>query len=243
MASRRKFLAGLAGAASGVMTAGVRRSVARARDRKPNLLFLIADDHAGYVFRADGNRRAETPVLDRLASEGMRFAANYCNAPVCTPSRQSILTGQLPILDLLGIEPFEIQHGQSLRAYAQGGRVKKPRQEIFREYLENEEACLRTSEWKFVQCSGKRARTDGYITDNPTPGRYYRLFNLQADPGEFHNLSGQHPELVKKFSADLPAIFRSTHPEAGQEPANLKAADAIDWYLRPRDAKPSPGIS
>src|SRR5580692_180625 len=64
--------------------------------RKPNLLFILADDHAGYVLGADGNQRARTPNLDRLASEGTRFAANYCNSPVCTPSRQCIFTGQLP---------------------------------------------------------------------------------------------------------------------------------------------------
>lgn len=34
--------------------------------------------------------------MDRLACEGVRFARNYCNSPVCTPSRQSMLTGQLP---------------------------------------------------------------------------------------------------------------------------------------------------
>ena len=39
---------------------------------------------------------ARTPNLDRLASEGVRFAAHHCNSPVCTPSRQSFLTGQLP---------------------------------------------------------------------------------------------------------------------------------------------------
>jgi hypothetical protein len=55
--------------------------------RKPNLLFLIADDHAGYVLGADGNRLAHTPNIDRLASQGMRFARNHCNSPVCTPSR------------------------------------------------------------------------------------------------------------------------------------------------------------
>src|SRR5712692_2945857 len=66
------------------------------RTRRPHLLFLIADDHAGYVLGADGNTLARTPHLDRLASQGIRFARNYCNAPVCTPSRQSILTGQLP---------------------------------------------------------------------------------------------------------------------------------------------------
>jgi choline-sulfatase len=67
-----------------------------AKPNKPNLLFLIADDHAGYVLGAQGNRLAQTPNLDRLASQGTRFANNYCNSPVCTPSRQSILTGLYP---------------------------------------------------------------------------------------------------------------------------------------------------
>ncbi len=512
--TRRKFLSAIAGGASGLLARPARGFVARPSDRKPNLLFLIADDHAGYVLGVDGNTRAETPVLDRLASQSTRFAANYCNAPVCTPSRQSILTGQLPhsagvtvletpldeskptlaknldaagyftavygkmhfnrpgtpgmhgfqvactedvdktrwlhdvgpehvpegihtkppwhpfhdpariwlnaddlpfprdeaemrntwtaqracefleahrsdpfalwvsfqtphspfdfpiedrnhfeprsfpvpevgpedppqiplifrglsaadkqgiiaayytsvaflnrslemvlakldalgldrdtlvvymadhgyslgqhgrfekhccydpalrvplmmrwpgriapgvvrdftesvdvpptLLDLLGVEPFELNHGQSLRAYVEGKRASKPRQEIFSEYLENEEACIRTTEWKFVQCSGRRARTDGYITDNPTPGRYYHLYDLQRDPGEFHNLADRHPELVRKFSSDMLKIFRNTHPEAHQEPEKLADAEAIDWYLRPRDAKPSPAAS
>src|SRR5581483_5541390 len=80
----------------GTATAVSSRRVAHARDRLPNLLFLVADDHAAYVLGADGNRRARTPHLDRLASEGVRFARHYCNSPVCTPSRQSILTGQMP---------------------------------------------------------------------------------------------------------------------------------------------------
>src|SRR5687768_11873998 len=63
---------------------------------KPNFVFILADDHAGYVLGADGNRLAATPHLDRLASQGMRFSAHYCNSPVCTPSRQGLLTGRLP---------------------------------------------------------------------------------------------------------------------------------------------------
>src|ERR1043166_6378391 len=84
MLNRRSFLAGTA--ASAWAQGG----------RKPNLLFLIADDHAGYVLGADGNRRASTPNLDRLAAEGTRFARHHCNSPVCTPSRQSFFTGQMP---------------------------------------------------------------------------------------------------------------------------------------------------
>src|SRR3981081_2505507 len=86
MVSRRSMVAALAGAPS----------VRGKSGRKPNLLFLIADDHAGYVLGADGNRLAHTPNIDRLASQGTRFARNHCNSPVCTPSRQSFFTRQLP---------------------------------------------------------------------------------------------------------------------------------------------------
>lgn len=44
----------------------------------------------------DGERQALTPNLDALAGRSTRFAAHYCNSPVCTPSRQSLLTGQMP---------------------------------------------------------------------------------------------------------------------------------------------------
>ena len=68
-------------------------SVAATR-RKPNFLFLIADDHAGYVLGADGNGKASTPNLDRLASEGTRFTDFYANASVCTPTRAGLITGR-----------------------------------------------------------------------------------------------------------------------------------------------------
>jgi choline-sulfatase len=481
--------------------------VARARDRKPNFLFILADDHAGYVLGADGNRLARTPNVDRLASEGTRFSRHHCNSPVCTPSRQSILTGQLPhsagvtvlstpldtkyptlaktlagngfstavigkmhfnrpaepglhgfqtawtedvvqkkwldavgpakpfdgirtkpawhpfqdpariwlnseklpfprtheqmkstwvaaqasryldehkddrfalwvsfqephspfdfpvewrdkfrpadfpvprvgpedygqiplifrdlspaekqgiiaayytsvnfldhnvgvvldklrqlnlekdtlvvymadhgyslgqhgrfekhctydpalrvpliirypgrvsrkvvqdftesvdvaptILDLLGADPFAIQHGQSLLPYLEGRAPQHPRTSIFSEYLENEEACVRTSRWKYSHCSGKRERTDGYKTDQPTPGRTIRLYDLKSDRDEFANVAARHPEVVSELSKLLLERFRSTHPEAPSEPPSLAVADAIEWYLRPRDA-------
>jgi arylsulfatase A-like enzyme len=83
------------------------------------------------------------------------------------------------ILDMLGVEPFALRHGQSLRPYFEGRRPAKPRDYIFSEYLENEEACVRTARWKFIQCSGQRPRTDGYITEKPTPGRYVRHLTRQ----------------------------------------------------------------
>ncbi|MCX6625111.1 MAG: sulfatase-like hydrolase/transferase, partial [Acidobacteria bacterium] len=140
------------------------------------------------------------------------------------------------ILDLLGADRFAVHHGQSLRPYLEGRQPATPRTSIFSEYLENEEACVKTARWKFVHGSGKRERTDGYKTDNPTPGRSVRLYDLKADPGEFRNVAAKHPEVVEQLGKILLGRFRETHPEAGSEPPGLSGADAIEWYLRPRDA-------
>src|SRR3954451_9824000 len=86
--TRRAALANMAAASIGITQ--------QRRAQRPNFLFLLADDHAGYVAGMDGNRLASTPNIDRLAGEGTRLAAHHCNSPVCTPSRQAILTGQLP---------------------------------------------------------------------------------------------------------------------------------------------------
>src|SRR4051794_18633554 len=64
--------------------------------KPPNVLWVCADDLAPYVVGCYGNKVVKTPNLDRLASEGMRFDRAFCNAPVCTASRQSFLTGRYP---------------------------------------------------------------------------------------------------------------------------------------------------
>src|SRR5437899_1343969 len=69
---------------------------AHASGSRPNIVWIIADDHAPYVYGAYGNTRVHTPNLDRLAAQGMRFDQAYCNSPVCTASRQSFLTGRYP---------------------------------------------------------------------------------------------------------------------------------------------------
>ena len=113
------------------------------------------------------------------------------------------------------------------------------RQHVFSEYLENEEAYIRTAHYKYVFCSGERERTDGYKTDNPTPGRYQRLFNLDEDPGEFTNVAQSAPEVVLRMQRLMLDHFRATHPEAEREPQRLSTEEALEWYVRPRDAEPS----
>jgi choline-sulfatase len=62
----------------------------------PNLLAIVADDHAACTLGIDGDPRRATPNLDALARQGALFKRAYCNSPLCTPSRQSLITGKLP---------------------------------------------------------------------------------------------------------------------------------------------------
>jgi choline-sulfatase len=140
------------------------------------------------------------------------------------------------ILDILNAPPLTVQHGRSLRPYLERGKHTKPRNHIFSEYLENEEAHIRTHDHKFIYCTGRRARTEGYITDNPTPGRYVRLYDLRKDSGEFHNVAAREPKLVAAFKSVLLERFRNTHPNAAAEPRDVSSDEILDWYLRPPDA-------
>lgn len=60
---------------------------------RPNLVFILSDDHAAHAISAYGSRVNHTPHLDRIATEGARLDAVYCTNSICTPSRASILTG------------------------------------------------------------------------------------------------------------------------------------------------------
>jgi len=66
-------------------------------ERPSNLLFLFGDEHRGQALGCAGNPDVRSPVLDRLAAEGVRFTHAYANTPVCTPSRGSLLTGRWPL--------------------------------------------------------------------------------------------------------------------------------------------------
>ncbi|MBW3624995.1 MAG: arylsulfatase [Armatimonadetes bacterium] len=67
---------------------------AKDRDtRKPNIIFILADDLGYNDLGSYGQKRIQTPNLDRMAREGMRFTQFYCGSPVCAPSRSVLMTG------------------------------------------------------------------------------------------------------------------------------------------------------
>ncbi len=104
---RREFLqtAGL-GAAS--MLLGQTAAAAKASDSsataptgphspqqsdKPNVLFIMTDQHRADLMTCAGRNLVPTPNIDRIASRGVRFTNAYCPYPVCVASRMALLTG------------------------------------------------------------------------------------------------------------------------------------------------------
>ncbi len=63
---------------------------------QPNILLILADDLAWSDLGCYGSTHCETPELDRLASQGMRFTDAYAAAPLCSPSRAALMTGKTP---------------------------------------------------------------------------------------------------------------------------------------------------
>jgi arylsulfatase A-like enzyme len=72
-------------------------SVANAANvKRPNVIFILADDLGWAELGCYGNTFNETPNIDRLARQGLRFTDAYAAAPVCSPFRASLMTGQWP---------------------------------------------------------------------------------------------------------------------------------------------------
>ncbi len=83
---RRGAIRALAGAAAGPFFAFPAM-------RQLNLLFLCSDQHQAASSGCYGHADVQTPHIDEIASEGVRFDRTYCQSPVCVPSRGSIITG------------------------------------------------------------------------------------------------------------------------------------------------------
>ncbi|MCA9009785.1 MAG: sulfatase, partial [Planctomycetaceae bacterium] len=65
--------------------------------QKPHILFLLSDDHSYPFLSIYGDTNVNTPALDQLGAEGMRFHRFFTGAPQCVPSRAALMTGRSPV--------------------------------------------------------------------------------------------------------------------------------------------------
>jgi len=97
---RRDFLwamgAGALSAAASGVSAPAGEQIPQGPGRRPNFVFFLIDDMGWADVGCNGSRFHETPNIDRLAAEGMRFTDGYAACPVCSPTRASIMCGKYP---------------------------------------------------------------------------------------------------------------------------------------------------
>jgi len=65
-------------------------------DTRPNILYILSDQHARDVLGCYGDKIVRTPNIDRLAAKGVAFDQVYTPSPICVPARMSLLTGKFP---------------------------------------------------------------------------------------------------------------------------------------------------
>ncbi len=92
LSQRLVWIAGLAVVA--MFSRATLRTVTAETAKRPNILFIMSDDHGYQALSCYGSNRNQTPNLDRLANEGMRFDRCYVTNSICGPCRAVILTGK-----------------------------------------------------------------------------------------------------------------------------------------------------
>jgi arylsulfatase A-like enzyme len=92
------------------------------RADRPNIIFIMTDDHAAHAIGAYGSRINQTPNLDRLAREGALLTSVFATNSICTPSRAAILTGQYSHLNgVTMFNRFDSSRMTVARLLQQGG--------------------------------------------------------------------------------------------------------------------------
>jgi arylsulfatase A-like enzyme len=98
--TRRNFI-GAVGTTAAISAVAPRSAKAQQR---PNVVFILADDLGYGDLSCYGRPDYDTPELDALASQGLKFTSNYSAAPVCTPTRCAFITGRYPQRLPVGLE-------------------------------------------------------------------------------------------------------------------------------------------
>lgn len=140
------------------------------------------------------------------------------------------------VLELLDLPPLPEAQGKSLAPLLRG-ETASHKEYVFCEFLADNKAMVRSRRWKYIFSSGKRDLGQGYATGFPPPGITHRLYDLDNDPGETHDVaknSGNRP-ILSGLQDELLRWFYQTHPKAEQIPADLTVEEKLVWFCEPPD--------
>ena len=209
--TRRRFLGQVAGAAAAAALSQILRGQASAKAmRKPNVLFFMSDDMRVELGCYQSMFGAQTPNIDALARAGVRFDRNYCQYPICNPSRTSLLTNRHPTTTMVlgNRTDFRPAHPDWIslpQLFKENGYVSARKGKIFHDLYDDPKA------W--------------------TVGGTVRLENGGAG-GKALVIPRPPPESVQSAASDRLHIVDHTHE---QDP-DYRSADYATQYVLPAQA-------
>jgi arylsulfatase A-like enzyme len=233
--------------------------------KRPNIVFIMSDDHAAQAISAYGSKLIQTPNIDRLAKEGMKFENCFVTNSICTPSRAAILTGKYAHLN--GVPVFNhIDNTQPLLSkYLQqagyhtgmigkwhlGGQDPKRPEEgkpagfDYWNILPGQGAYF---DPVMIE-NGERKKLTGYTTDlitdfainfvknRPADKPFFLMYHHKA-PHRNWQPDEKHRKQYENYEPPIPATFDDDYK--GKSDASRQATMHIDENLTRNDLKMDP---
>ncbi len=196
-------------------------------EAKPNIVFILSDDHSYPFLGCYGREEMKTPNLDRFAAEGIKFRRMFTGAPQCVPSRATIMTGRSPVAARITrfsspLPRDEITFPEMLRkeggyfvgclgrSYHLDGSGKAP--EASSQVFDEHRMLTFKDRFNYVDSSGQEsvpARMNEFFDQRPKDAPYFLWVGF-SDPHHAWT-SGKNPPdpaklKVPGFLPDLPSV-------------------------------------
>ncbi|MGA9637878.1 sulfatase family protein, partial [Flavobacterium sp.] len=177
---------------------------------KPNILFIMADDHTSQAIGAYGGRLQKlnpTPTIDQLAKEGIIMQNAFCTNAICTPSRACIMTGQYSAVN--GVTNLN-------------GKLKTENQYLA---IEMKKAGYETA------VIGK-----WHLKENPEAFDFYKVMYNQGEYFDPHFIVRGGTEEFLRTAGGKTSLIKGTVSMKGHS-TDCIADSALDWFKKGRDGK------
>ncbi len=210
-------------------------------DLTENTLVLYCTDQ-GYLLNEHGRFEKHTFWEESIKSP---LIFRGPGIPKGTASDALVELLDLPptIADVLGYPAYEDWQGESMVPLLTEEQ-ESIKDHVFSLYLHDNMAMVATKKWKYIFHTGHHDLDIGYATGYGPSGIFHRLYNLEKDPHEFHNLAYEEACLdTSRYFRDLMLeSFEKTHPYADECPEELNKLGKLVWYCEPRDAGATYGM-
>lgn len=232
---------------------------------RPNIVFIMTDDHAAHALSAYGSRLNKTPNLDRLAKEGVKFQNAFVTNSICTPSRAVILTGKyshlngVPVFNHIDSSQPQVQkylqtagyHTGMIGKWHLGGNdAKRPEQGKpagfdYWNILPGQGAYFDP----LMIEMGERKKLSGYTTDiitdlalnfvekRPKDKPFFLMYHHKA-PHRNWQPSEKYRKQFENYDPPIPATFDDDYK--GKSDASRQSTMHIDDDLNESDTKGKP---